>query len=338
MTWLTWRQLRTQVVIGWAAVAVAALVFAVTYGGLPDPAGGSVYDRLTATHRNLYVVGVVLLGIAPALVGAFWGAPLVARELETGTHQLVWNQSVTRGRWLAVKLGVAVLATVAAVGVLALAVTWWSVVMDGASAETRGSLPPRLTPVSFAMRGVVPVAYAVFALVAGVLAGIVLRRTVPAMAAALVVVVLAQVAAPLWLREHLAPAVRESVVVTRANMAGLGFSGSDNRFDLDVRSPAGAWVLVDRLVDEDGRVVTTIPAELATCFPPPGPDNGPPRMPDRAQIPGCFSALAAAGYRQEVVYQPAERFWRLQWTETAVFLALSGLLAWLCFVRIRRLS
>jgi len=39
----------------------------------------------------------------PALLGIFWGAPLIARELETGTCRLAWNQSVTRTRWLTVK-------------------------------------------------------------------------------------------------------------------------------------------------------------------------------------------------------------------------------------------
>ena len=52
-----------------------------------------------------------MLAVVPAVIGVFWGAPLVARELETGTHRLAWNQSVTRTRWLAAKLGVAVLAT-----------------------------------------------------------------------------------------------------------------------------------------------------------------------------------------------------------------------------------
>ena len=47
-----------------------------------------------------------MVALAPAVIGAFWGAPLVARELEAGTHRLVWNQSVTRTRWLATKLGV----------------------------------------------------------------------------------------------------------------------------------------------------------------------------------------------------------------------------------------
>jgi len=53
-------------------------------------------------------LGLVVL-VVPALIGVFWGAPLIARELETGTFRLAWTQSVTRTRWLAVKLGVVVL-------------------------------------------------------------------------------------------------------------------------------------------------------------------------------------------------------------------------------------
>ena len=337
MTWLTWRQLRTQAAAGWAAVAAVALTLALTYGRLPD-AGPSLYDKLTSADRNLYIAGIVLVAVAPALLGAFWGAPLVARELEAGTHQLVWNQSVTRTRWLAVKLGVAVLVAAAAVGVLSLAVTWWSGALDGASSGTTGSLPPRLQPVPFAMRGIVPVAYAVFATVLGVLAGLVLRRTVAAMAVVLAVVVFAQVAAPLWLRPHLAAPTRETLVVSRENLAGIGFRGSANEFELEVRVPAGAWVLDNRMVDSAGRTVTTMPAALAVCFPPPGPRDEPPGPPDRSRVATCFADLAAAGYRQQVAYQPASRFWTLQWAETGVFLVLSGLLAWLCFVRIRRVT
>ena len=50
-----------------------------------------------------------MLAVVPAVVGAFWGAPLVARELEAGTHRLAWTQSVTRGRWLATRLGLTLL-------------------------------------------------------------------------------------------------------------------------------------------------------------------------------------------------------------------------------------
>ncbi|MEU4324856.1 hypothetical protein [Nonomuraea dietziae] len=43
--------------------------------------------------------------LAPAMIGAFWGAPLLAREFEHGTDQLTWTQSVTRRRWLIAKVG-----------------------------------------------------------------------------------------------------------------------------------------------------------------------------------------------------------------------------------------
>ena len=54
--------------------------------------------------------------VAPALIGIFWGAPLVTRELEAGTFRLAWNQSVTRARWMAVKLGLIGLAAMATAG------------------------------------------------------------------------------------------------------------------------------------------------------------------------------------------------------------------------------
>jgi ABC-type transport system involved in multi-copper enzyme maturation permease subunit len=43
------------------------------------------------------LLGPGLLPI-PALLGMFWGAPLIARELESGTYRLAWTQSVTRRR------------------------------------------------------------------------------------------------------------------------------------------------------------------------------------------------------------------------------------------------
>ena len=116
MIWLTWRQFRAQAAAVYVAVAAFAVVLAITGPRLlrlsrayPD----SVFDQLTRTDQHFYNAGLVALALAPAIVGAFWGAPMVARELESGTHRLVWNQTVTRTRWLATKLGVTVLAAVA---------------------------------------------------------------------------------------------------------------------------------------------------------------------------------------------------------------------------------
>ena len=52
----------------------------------------------------LYFLSVLVILVAPAIIGIFWGAPLIARELEAGTFRLTWNQSITRTRWLTVKL------------------------------------------------------------------------------------------------------------------------------------------------------------------------------------------------------------------------------------------
>ena len=69
-------------------------------------------------------LGIILL--APAVIGLFWGAPLIARELETGTSDLAWNQSVTRARWLAVKLTVYGLTAMAVTEGLSLMQAWWA--------------------------------------------------------------------------------------------------------------------------------------------------------------------------------------------------------------------
>jgi len=329
MIWLTWRQFRAQAATVYAAAAAFAIVLAITGPRLLDLSRAypnAVFDQLTRTDRNLYNAGLVVLAVAPAVIGAFWGAPMVARELETGTHRLAWNQTVTRTRWLATKLGVAALAAVAAVGVLALAVTWWAGPLDGTASNTRGSLPARLTPVAFAMRGVAPVGYAVFALVLGVGVGLVLRRTVPAMAVTLAVFTFVQVAVPLWVRPHLVPPARQTITIAD-NLVGIELHGPGGPVRLEVTTgDRGDWILSNRTVDASGQVVTALPSWVGDCLPAPG--SAGPRM---EAVRACLVRLGDAGYRQQVVYQPASRFWALQWAETALFLTVSGLLTWFCF-------
>jgi hypothetical protein len=133
MIWLTWRQFRAQAITAVAALAAFAILLAVTEprlaslyatSGFADcqgggcaglansflgqlsnatPFGGPQAFRLLPAGTNLYVtvyaLGLLLILIAPAITGVFWGAPLIARELETRTDRLAWNQSVTRNRW-----------------------------------------------------------------------------------------------------------------------------------------------------------------------------------------------------------------------------------------------
>jgi len=135
----------------------------------------------------LYFLGAGVLLIAPGLIGIFWGAPLVTRELEAGTFRLVWNQSVTRTRWMAVKLALTGLAAMATAGLLSLMITWWASPIDRTLAMDGGHTTAfdRLDPLMFGARGITPIGYAAFAFVLGVTAGVLIRRTLPAIFTAL---------------------------------------------------------------------------------------------------------------------------------------------------------
>src|SRR3990170_1245699 len=128
MIWMTWRQLRASAAIVFGALALAAVVLAVTGPQLADlfrVAGEDFFGRLSSDRAKtgVFYAGTALVYAVSAVIGAFWGAPMVAREIEAGTHLLVWNQSITRTRWLATKLGLTALAA-AASGLIGLALTW----------------------------------------------------------------------------------------------------------------------------------------------------------------------------------------------------------------------
>src|SRR4029077_15700968 len=101
------------------------------------------------------------LGVLPALVGLFVGAPLLARELEHGTHRFAWTQAVTRRRWLLSKTALLAAATLVAAALARALVMWWRRPFD--------TLKGRMSPSGFDIEGLVVPAYALFALAVGVL-------------------------------------------------------------------------------------------------------------------------------------------------------------------------
>jgi hypothetical protein len=346
MIWLTWRQFRASAIGLLGCVAVALLVLAVTGPQVVDlsrSAGQGFLELLGADRAKSTVfyasTGVVYL--LPVLVGIFWGAPMVSRELEDGTTALVWTQSITRTRWLAVKLAVAAVGAVG-VGLLGLALTWWCAPLDDAVAKGYGSNglfgEPRLWPSLFGSRGIVPIGTAVLALVIGVALGLVIRRAVPAMAATLVVVAAIQVVMPMAVQAHLLPKEQLTAEITQENLTevrALGDvgPGTENVIISEIGISAGspdAWVTSNRTLDPSGDVVERFPAWVTDCAPPPGVSSS------RQSVDACFARLADEGYRQRVEYLPASSFWPLQLVETGLLLALAGLVTGFCFWRIRR--
>jgi hypothetical protein len=162
MMWVLWRQHRAQ--------ALATAGFLAVLGAYMLAAGESA--------------GPVLgwLPLAPLLIGIFWGAPLLARELEQGTHRLAWTQSVTRQRWLLSKLGGLSLVVTASGLALGLMVGAWVTAHD---ADRFGDTA------YFSGTGVTIGAWWLFAFLLGTAAGGVLRRLLPALAVTIVVFVLA---------------------------------------------------------------------------------------------------------------------------------------------------
>lgn len=335
MIWLTWRQSRAQLLAVFVLVAAACIWLAATGPALARLAhhNTDVYDLLTGNDRMLFNGGLVVLAVAPALLGIFWGGPLVARELETGTYRLVWTQSVTRGRWLAVKLGFTVIGVIVAVGILTLAITWWAHPIDGAQGSQRGSLPSRLTPIAFAMRGIVPISYAVFALVLATFIGLLLKRSLPAMAVTLAIYAFVQIAVPLWVRPHLVPQTSTVTVISGSMLAGISMDNAGT-ITLTTRTTPGAWVLTNQTVDAHGSPVA-LPTWFGACLPPP-PNAEQSRhqasgAASRATLDRCLNRLDRMGYRQHVVSQPASHFWPLQWAESGLYVALSAVLTALAF-------
>ena len=334
MIWLTWRQFRfpAAVVFG-AAVLLALLLFA---AGVP--ASGAQALALLSAERGdvqLYTFVSIAMLIAPAVIGMFWGAPLVARELEAGTHRLVWNQSVSRTRWLLVKVGLIALVATVVAAALGLLLTWWATPLDDAQIagqEAEGIVgSPRIGPPLFASRGLAPIGYFVFAFALGVLAGTLIRRTVAAMAVTAVVFTLVQLAVPPLVRAHLDPVVK-TTTVTPENLRGFMMSGPGGPVvELGIQMDApGAWMIANETINADGKVQSTLPSWLGDCVHPDEKRQGP------VGDPVCFKRFADLGYRQRVTYQPADRYWTLQAVETGGFLLVSGGLFGLTLFWVRR--
>jgi hypothetical protein len=313
LTRFAWLQFRMQAAIAVGALTVIAVVLAVTGPGLVHVYNSSVANcaasgncaaattALLAKDHLLQDLGNLLIAL-PALVGMFWGAPLVARELETGTEQLVWAQGVTRTRWILVKLGLIGTASAAASGLLSLMLTLWSSPFDRVNMNKFTSV--------FDQRDIVPIGYAAFAFALGVTAGAVIRRTLPAMASTLVVFAGARLVFSHWVRPHLITPVH--LVTALQVTSGMTYNETNNGPLTLLGSKPGAWVYSAQVVNKAGHPVSGGFLDRGACLKSRG-------------APACIGQL-----REALVYQPAGRYWAFQWYEMAIFLALAVVLGGFC--------
>jgi ABC-type transport system involved in multi-copper enzyme maturation permease subunit len=327
MTWFTLRQFRTRTWIAIAALVATGVLLLITGWSIAEAyadagvasCGGDCSAAIdsflrkatTGTNGAVNDLAMILQYAAPAVIGIFWGAPLIARELETGTHQLAWNQSVTRTRWLATKLAVIGSATVTTTGLLTWAVTAWASRLDLVAGD-------RIMPAVYGARGLVPVGYAAFAFALAVTAGMFIRRTVPAMAAALGIYAAVAFSMAQWIRAHLVPA---SHVTPALDTYTSIFVSGDNVVAFRVQDPERVWVLSNQAITPDGVVYTGQRGPESCGDVPPGEDG----------FEECERWVSSLGLRQDLAFHPDSHFWQLQWTETGILVGVAVLLAGFCF-------
>jgi ABC-2 family transporter len=305
MAWVTWRQHRAAlagmaVLLGALAVYlwIAGLQARHAYAALAachpasSPACQDLFGDFGKTYARSQTIAA-LLQVVPVLIGAFAGAPVLARELETGTFRYAWTQGVGRWRWTVAKLVLLAVTVAAATGAFGALCSWYFAPFLAGGQQTP------LAPTVFDLRGVAFVGWTLAAFAIGVLAGMLIRRVVPAIAATLAAWSALALTAGIYLREH----YMTPLVTTNPNL------------------PGSAWI-ISQWYTEGGQPAS--PSVISQVL------QGDPVQRVGAhglkQTINPVQYLAQHGYTSWMSYQPASRFWLFQWIEGGWLLALSALL------------
>jgi ABC-type transport system involved in multi-copper enzyme maturation permease subunit len=196
MIWVSWRQHRSQAIACLAllaALAVYAIIESTSMRsafssdglagsclarsqGLACQAGISTFMNEFGSAVNIAFWSVCL--IVPGVIGVLVGGSLIARELEYGTWRLAWSQSVPRARWLTVKLVMVTGGLIVLGAAMTAVITWYRAPMDRLTGHFQHN--------AYDYEGLVLTAYILCAFGFAVLAGLLIRRSIPAMVAAFI--------------------------------------------------------------------------------------------------------------------------------------------------------
>jgi hypothetical protein len=298
MVWLTYRQHRLElgIVLVSALVIALALVAAVQYVSAVRVDVGLTACPIINTQEcsarlNEYLRRTgqltrmpLVLYFYPVVVAAFLAGPIFARDFERGTHRLVWTQGITRMRWVSTKLFVVLAAAVVAAVIVASVGGQTLQLMQGVTGPWR----------TFSFEGPALISYLVFAIALGAASGVLLRRTLAAMLASLLLFAGTRILVEWKLRPNYLP-----MVTTPA--------GGPN----PVPVPQDAWFYGVRYVYSSG---VDYPQDQFN------------------QLMRDFRGGDLYAYLQShdvfamSFYQPADRYWLFQSIEAAIFLGLSAIL------------
>lgn len=311
--WLAWRQQRVLVGVGAVVLVVVGAVAAYSRAGILGDLRSGLFDHcdpgpLSCTGSGtglpllldiepLRYLGVLNLAL-PVLIGVFWGAPLLGRDRELGTHRTVLVQGVSRGQWFTSRFALAAVSTVVLSGLLAGVFAWW---WRPAADRSYGLFWYENT----ALGGSGPrvVAAALFGLAAGTLLGLLARRVLAAMSLTLLVT-----GGMTLLLEW---AHRTRLLVPPRTYISAGSAPKEPMGD---KWSAGHYGLITASGRRD---------DVLSC-----------PYPSGAELRRC---MAEGGYVSRFYEaNPAGDYWAFQWTDTAVLGGLALLLTAATALLLRR--
>lgn len=302
MPWVTWRQHRFALagaVVALGGFGILMLITGLamhheytslglnTCGKLSDPACDTPLRIFQLHYQNWAQQLPQFLTFLPGLLGVFVGAPVVARELESGTFRFAWTQGRNRVQWIVTKL-VILGATLTVLGLaFSLLFSWWY----GPFVTLSGRMG---SGGAYEVAGIVFAARTLFGFMLGALLGTLIRRTVPAMAAT----------AAVWL------AVTWPSVVYLRPLIQAPITAPDGSKAVT----RTAWINKTWIQDAAGHHLNQSQVfEQARAS---GSDS-----PDKFQ-----AWLNEHHYTNWVSYQPESRFWHFQIVEASAYVTLALLL------------
>jgi hypothetical protein len=292
---VSWRQYRLSAVGTAAFLGVLALYLLImglrirgayaAAAACPVTANGDgchgVLNLFNNDYHNAAEVTAAVLNAVPVLAGVFAGAPILARELEAGTFRFTWTQGAGRTRWALARLALPAVTVTAAAGAFSQLFGWYFYPFFASQASV-------FAPQYFDLAGLAFAAWTLAAFAIGALAGVLIRRVVPAIAAGLAACAGLLGATVFYLRPHY--------------QAPLAVHNGGQ----DATGPA-PWVISQYWTGPHGQHITNINQLIGILQSPPAVD-------------------ARRGYTEWTTYQPVTRYWHFQFIEGGWVLALSLLL------------
>ncbi|HQU25455.1 MAG TPA: ABC transporter permease subunit [Acidimicrobiales bacterium] len=333
---MAWR-LQRSVFLFFVAAALVLIAYAVVSGlhvdalrhqWLGEPCHGGngfakKYLSLCQGLNNRYfnakgsAVYVHWFAVLPtAVLGLLLGATVVAGEVDRNTIRVAWTQSISRGRWFATKVAVALGSLVVLAIPLGVTVTWFLRVSQWT---------PRISTDGFTYGGWMPLAIGVFAFAVTTIVGTFVRRPGWTLAAGLVVMALVAWAMQNDVRAHLVP-LRSTTIHWSAITKGDTTVGKPSD-----PAPANAWVLFNGYVPVGHRDTLPTSAQATTWM------DDVNRCPANFAFPARYATcLKKLGLHEVEMYVADSEYWTLQLREGGLYLAGAALLLGANLVRVRR--